>query len=418
MQRSFIFSSESLPELGLDRKRIPGGLLFAIFLLALVEFGLARREIIWSWVPHSDPGVVDVLEDKVLYANEKGEGPRVVFFGNSRTRDGVAPRTFEKRLRLPEGAVVNLALTRGTAFDAEVLYRRNRELLRSAHVVFFGVDVLQLDGALPLNERVRRFATLGERLSRFDGSDRIELVVGWLWRSYDARDALRRFVKTSWKDRPSGLPITEDGRVAWRTDKINRRASRTRMKVFARHHFRKYKRDENRRRQLRDFVRLLESDGIEVVIMQVPVRSDYASQVRRRYPTHLMDYEDDLRRSVGDRTFLIWWDSEFVGLSKRHFYDYGHLNDAGTSIFTKRLADWLRKRSGPALRKPRERSPVGPTVPVVIAPAVVPALGVVPPAGDARDKGPIRVLPEVVAAPSQFEARLQARAGESEESGG
>jgi hypothetical protein len=253
---------------------------------------------------------------------------------------------------------MNLALTRGTAFDAEVLYRRNRELLSSARVVFFGVDVIQLDGRLPQNERVRRFASFSDRFLRFEGSERIELVVGWFWRSYDARDAIRRFVKTAWKDKPEGLPLTEDGRVEWRTARVNRAAGRRSMRRYAKQHFRRYERSEAHRGQLLDFVRLLESDGITVVIMQVPVRSDYASLVRRRYPTHLMDYEDDVRRTVGDRPSLFWWDSEFAGLSRGHFHDYGHLKDGGTTILSKRVADWLRENYGDVIYRRAPTAPV------------------------------------------------------------
>jgi hypothetical protein len=353
MQRSSIFSFESLPELGLDRARAPWGLLFALFLLVLVEFGLARRDFIWGWVPHSDTGIVDVLEEQVLHEDEEGNPPRVLFFGNSRSRDGIAPRSLEKRLRLPEGSVMNLSLTRGTPFDAEMLYRRNRELLKDADIAFFGVDVIQLDGALPLNERVRRFATLGDRIFRFEGSERIELLVGWIWRSYDARDALRRLIKTTWKDKPQGVPIGADGRVQWRTARLNRAASRRSMRSYGRMHFRKYESSESRRGHLVDFVELLESDGIEVVIMQVPVRSDYASYVRTRYPTAMMRYEDDVRSRVGDRQTFMWWDSEFVGLQKTHFYDYGHLKDTGTGIFTRKIADWLREEYGATLQSPR-----------------------------------------------------------------
>ena len=353
MQRSSIFSFESLPELGLDRARAPWGLAFALVLLALVEFGLARRDFIWSWVPHSDTGIVDVIEREVLHEDEEGQPPRVLFFGNSRARDGIAPRLLETRLRLPEGSVMNLSLTRGTPFDAEMLYRRNRELLRHADIAFLGVDVIQLDGALPLNERVRRFASLSDRLFRFEGSERIELLVGWLWRSYDARDALRRLIKTAWKDKPQGVPIGPDGRVQWRTAGVNRAASRRSMRSYARLHFRKYESSASRRGHLMDFVELLESDGIEVIIVQVPVRSDYASQVRRRYPSAMTRYEDDVRSVVGDRQTFMWWDSEFVGLQKTHFHDYGHLKDTGTGIFTRKIADWLREEYGATLRSPR-----------------------------------------------------------------
>lgn len=350
MRLSSIFSSESRPPLR-GWGGPPAGLIFALLLLAVVEFGLARNESVWGYVPHSDVGVIDVLEQEVLakaVANELP--PKVVFFGNSRTRDAFAPRILEAKMHLEEGEVVNLALTRGTPFDAEMLYRRNRELLGQAKLVFFGVDVVQLDGALPLNERVRRLASFKDRLVRFSGSERIDLAAGYFWRTYDARDALRRLAKSFYKGAPEGLPISKDGRIEWRNRSVNRRAARRSMSSFAKQHFANYQRDEHRRAQLQTFVELLESDGVRVVILQVPVKSGYAGAVRRRYMSALSAYEDDVMRTVGDRQSLFWFDAGFAGLKDGHFHDYGHVNDTGARLLSQRLGDWTLLHHGDVIR--------------------------------------------------------------------
>ena len=346
MLPSSIFSFESRPKL----RGVPWGLVVCIALLLLVELLVARSEWLWNRMPHSDVGVVDVLENSVLKpAEAAGRRPRIIFFGNSRTRDAVAPRLVEEHLGLPEGAVLNLGLTRGTAFDAEVLYRRNRDFLRDADVAFFGVDVIQLDGHLDSNERVRRFSTLGDRLRRFEGEERLALLAGWVWRTYDARDALRRWATSFWKKMPEGLPLSPDGRVEWRTEAINRAASRRSMSSYARQHFKDYQRDPGRRENLRRFVELLESDGIEVVILQVPVRDAYASASRLRYFDAMSDYEDDVNRVVGDRPSLRWWDATFAGLTRRDYYDYGHVRDEGARRLSRELADWIAHRYGARL---------------------------------------------------------------------
>ncbi len=347
MPRSSIFSFESQPRL----RAPPWGLAFALCLLAIVELGLARREAVWSHIAFTDVGIVDALESQVLgpIEAEAGVSPRVLFFGNSRARDAFAPRQFESSLDLAEGEVLNLALTRGTAYDAETLYRRNRERLRHAELAFFGVDIIQLDGNIPPNERVRRYAPLGDRLTRFSGEERMELLAGWVWRSYDARDALRRWVKSFFKDPPREIPIAEDGRVEWRTKTMNRNAARRSMSSYARQHFAHYRRDASRRQQLQDFVELLESDGIEVVIVQVPVRERYAGLSRREYIEALGEYEDDVMWAVGDRPMLFWWDASFAGLRDVDFHDYGHVKDPGARKLTRRLATWTRERYGRGL---------------------------------------------------------------------
>lgn len=341
------FDLRSRPEIG----GVPWGLVVCLCILIAVEFGLARRESTWARIPATDVGIVDAIEQRVLTPQrDAGVVPKILFFGNSRTRDAFVPRRLEAQLQLDEGEVLNLALTRGTAYDAELLYRRNRDYLSQAKIAVFGVDVIQLDGSLEANERVRRFAPLRDRLTKFDGAERVDLVAGWIWRSYDARDALRRYAKSLWSEPPREVPIAEDGRVEWRTKNMNRRAGRRRMASYVKQHFEHYARDEKHRERLRAFVELLESDGIEVVIVQVPVRERYAGLSRRKYIEKLGAYEDDVMASVGDRPKLLWWDAETAGLRDVDFHDYGHVKDSGAHRLTRRLGAWIWDRYAPLLR--------------------------------------------------------------------
>ena len=139
----------------------------AVTLLTVFEFAVARADWFWGWIPFSQVGVIDALERQVLPKSE----PLILFMGSSRVRDAIAPRTLEKRLRLPRGSVLNVGLTMGTPFDAKILYERNRDKLSRAQLVFFGVEPFQLDVHNRPTERILRYGSLSDRLKFMSRDD-------------------------------------------------------------------------------------------------------------------------------------------------------------------------------------------------------------------------------------------------------
>jgi len=306
-------------------------------MLMVVELGVARQDWIWSHNPRSETGVLDAIERQSIGASHN---PQLVFMGSSRTRDGIAPRVLEQQLSLEQGAVLNLGMTVGTPFDALVLYRRNREALSKAGLIAFGVEHSMFDANAYVSERANRFASLRERLLWFDGDTRQALLVGWVWRTYDAREPMRLYVQSRLSGKqPKALPMTDDGRIIWmrRSGKAED-PTRISKKLWRRFRF------SNRRVAVLDaLIELMQQDGVEVVLYQVPTRNRFWSYARDKY-THKVDRYDQQMQAVAARhgsRYYDWQDAKSVGLSDGHFFDYGHMRDSGAREFGRVMATTL-----------------------------------------------------------------------------
>lgn len=339
MEPSSIFSSETY-----ERPRsAPAGLLLALVLLLGFEFGVARSDWIWGWVAHSDAGVVDALESQVI---SRADQPQILFMGSSRVRDAVSPRLMEHELGLDEGAVLNLGLTKGTPFDAEVLYERNRDVLSSATLVVFGVEPWQFSRMRRVNERINRFASIDDRLTKFDGPERLPLLVGALWRTYDSRSAGNRFLKTLLVGRPPGLPISDDGRIQWRDEAQLAELAAKPPQKSARSHWRTFVASEGRFELLTRFIRRLRADDIDVIIVQLPVRNGYWDYANAKYPERVYYYQARLEIAADGAEVLWYGEAHQERLRREDFYDYGHLTETGAIKVTAKLADVIRERYG------------------------------------------------------------------------
>jgi hypothetical protein len=269
--------------------------------------------------------------------------PLVLFTGSSRVRDAIAPRTLEKSLGLPEGSVLNLGLTMGTPFDTEILYLRNRDKLRQAKLVFFGVEPYQLDYHNRPTERILRYGTLRDRLKLIDEDDAAYRVAGYLWRTLDTGPAIQRFIKSWFKAQPELQPIAADGRVQWRTKAQNKVARRRSVRAEARRFFYRWRYSPNRQRKLRELIELFEEDGMTVVVFQVPARDRFWSYAQKKYPKKIKSYSTHVREAAAGHDVFLFWDGKGQGLRPRNFYDYGHLKPGPARRFTRKMGALIKK---------------------------------------------------------------------------
>lgn len=346
-------SSSETPE---PRPRpLPLGALGAIVLLVIFDFAVVRQDWFWGWVPLSQGGVIDALEQEVLHDAE----PKILLMGSSRVRDALAPRVVEKELGLEEGDVLNLGLTFGTPWDTIKIYERNRERLSSAKLAFFGVEPFQFNHYDDDSERVSRLGTLHERLEYFHGHKRIRKTLGYFWRALDAGPALDRFVKSWWKGRPSP-PISDDGRIDWRTPEDNVRAAHRDAARDARRYFRSWRTDRWRQHQLRHLIRMLEADGMEVVVFQVPARDEYWDYVYEHYVRRLEYYIRSVRRAASGYPQWWSWRATEEGYHHHSFYDYGHMRDHAAVRYSRRFARRIRRSFGRYLGLPSKAAKASP----------------------------------------------------------
>jgi len=136
---------------------------------------------------------------------QRTDPPSVLFLGGSHTQAGVAATRIEELLGWPHGSVLNASLSNASPRDVLGLYRRHRDLFRSAKTAYVAVDVTYfnrnaLNRTSTPSPAWRRRASLADRLS-FPGSleTRVDVVAGWFWNLWDQR--------TTWRQELIGLAL-------------------------------------------------------------------------------------------------------------------------------------------------------------------------------------------------------------------
>ena len=321
-------------------KAIPKGVLIAVLLLLVVEFAVARQEWPWRFEPRSSSGIVDALETQVI---EPAPDPAVIVLGSSRIRDAIAPRALEENLDLDEGTVLNLGLTGGNLFDALSLYERNRIKLGEAEIAVIGVELGDFVSDPGVSNRVRRFATLEDRLA-WPGEGRASLLIGSVWRTYDAREPIRGVITSPLRDNQSELPISEDGRVVWR-EPVAEGPEEIDDVGVADGFFGEDDPGAGHAASLEELIGLLTEDGVQVLIVYLPVRDSFADVIDDEYPHLMAGLKDQLQAFNQSANVLVIERASLVPrLLPIHFYDYGHATNVGGLVLSDYYGNVLRDR--------------------------------------------------------------------------
>ncbi len=366
MSRSSIFSFESYAEL---RPRTPWTLLGVLGVIVAIECGLRALPEDFILPPFSRLGIFRWLEREVI---PKFEHPRIVFMGTSRIADGIAPQLLNEDLGLPRGSTLNLGLQGGTNYDALQFYQRNRETLRRAKLLVINIDEWcfgSLSGAgyrygltAPWNERwhysqeTELLQNEGERddiwrkrceqhhdnvLQRrtqllLDGTFQTRLLLG-----YFAKAVL---LKLGVKTRTRILDENDQVRTA-RTEvgpEITDPAYFTeRVHIF----YRAYDFHPFMVGHLRRLIQQAQTDGLRVVLLQMPNRRIYQSEVDRFYRRQYDAQRKVLAQLAAEFRIeaYCYRYPEDCGLKERDFEDYGHLAFRGTRTFTAFIGELIRK---------------------------------------------------------------------------
>lgn len=313
--------------------RLPKAALLAMVLLLAVEVGMARQDWLWDYVLASPSGIITALETQVIADAD----PELVVMGSSRVRDGVSPQHLGSALGLPPGAVLNLAVTNGSTFDALTLYRRNREKLSHAKILVVGIEDRTFNAGWAPNDRDRRYMTLSERVGPYNDEHTLSLLAGWCWRTYDARGPFQAAIKSTIKGRKLTLPIAEDGRVKWRDEEIAEGPEKLPDPTAYARFYRKWEPTDGRKAFLEELVRLAREDGVKVLVIKLPWRSEHLALIEKHHPEELAEYRRRAQTVEGAKVVL-WDHPRDLGLKDTHFYDYGHPTTRGAEIVSKALA--------------------------------------------------------------------------------
>jgi len=330
MSRSSIFSSSTLRLRGLR----PTGAALAVLLLVVVEIGLGRREWIWTAVRNSNMGLLHLLERDVI---PSAPPPTVLLLGSSRMRDAVPPRALERALGLPESSVLNLGITSGTPLEALILYRRHRAKLSHAKVLVVSAEDWYANAGIDPSDSDRRFATLRERMTEYPLEESLGLVAGWLWRTYDARFAIARWLKCQSRFCEGSAYVGPDRRVVYAGADPLEGPAQVDVTATVSGFYYRYAWSDRWLKQLERLIAEAREDGLRVIVVQFPFRDAYLAAVRER---HGKAYDDYLRavRSLHGAEVLIYEGASEVGIAQRYFRDYGHMTPLGAELMTGRLA--------------------------------------------------------------------------------
>jgi hypothetical protein len=93
-----------------------------------------------------------------------------------------------------------------------------------------------------------------------------------------------------------------------------------------------------------ELIALARADGLDVVVVQMPLRDAYVEQAQRRYPDALRQYAE-LLGSLGPEVAVWRYDrASSLGIQDRWFYDYGHMTTRGAEVMTRALGERLKAR--------------------------------------------------------------------------
>ena len=288
---------------------------------------------------------------------QRKEPPSVLFLGGSHTQAGVAATRIEELLGWPRGSILNASLSNASPRDVLGLYRRHRDLFRTAKTAYVAVDVTYfnrnaLNRTSTPSPAWRRRASLADRLS-FPGSleTRVDVVAGWFWNLWDQRTTWRqeliglalRLRGTPRGARGSRLfdalgrpamgrpraPLTDDALAREIDDAVERRMYN-------------YDFDAEGFESLDELVRLLRADGVHVVLIEMPVPTRFRSLVAEHHADAVARWTDEIRRRYPDLE-LVRFPAE--GYETADFRDADHLSEKGAVRLADALAASLRVRA-------------------------------------------------------------------------
>lgn len=313
----------------------------ALALLLLFEFGVARTK----WAYEQTPGVfvnsIYALEDNVI---EPGPEPAVLIFGSSRLQDSVSPRQLEEQLGLGEGEAMNLAFPFGDVVASRLLYERNRDKLAGADVAVVGVEMWDLFGERRLDPIQEFFLPMDERLDH-TGKDRVSLLISSVWKTYAMRKMSGYIVGGLLRGGPAQGPLSADGRLMYvEGEELGPTAIDASIQFddrFAELEAQQTLSGAGDREELQRFIDLLTADGIEVVVVHLPMRRDFVPEVDERLPTVAAETFAVLDSLEGPSLVEMLISLEDLGIPDNYYRDFGHVAEAGVAPLTTYIASLI-----------------------------------------------------------------------------
>ena len=334
-----------------SRRRWTAG---AVCLLCLLGLEVISRAVVADRAAGPTANQIAALDTAL---RQRTDPPKVLFLGGSHTQAGIAATRIAELLGWPRGAVLNASLSNARPRDVLRLYRSHRPLFRQAKEAYVSVDVTNFNrNALPRTSMPspawRRRASLADRL-RFPGAfeTRVDVIAGWFSNLWDQRTTWRqeliglalRLRGTPRGARGSrlfdalGRPAMGSPRAMLTTEALTREVDEAVDRRMYNYDF-----DGESFESLDELLRLLREDGIEVVLIDMPIPAHFSALLDERYAQAQAAWAAEMQRRYGDLELLHF---SADGYATEDFRDADHLSERGAIKFADTLAATLRARS-------------------------------------------------------------------------
>jgi hypothetical protein len=314
---------------------VPRGLLTAVFFLGVLDFGLSRADWPYRKYPSSYVGTF-LAQEEVLRRDLVP--PRIIILGNSRTKGGLLSQEMERVLGLPDGSVLNLSIESGDHYDNYMFQKRNRQQMKSARLLIYGVDAYEWNANFPLSERFHHFAGFTDRLNL---EPSVPSLFGWFFRT-EEKAALYHAIFRRIKGRLVGASRLASQKGVDDPPVNQPKSPAPLSPVGGRVSFwyKDFRLSPKRQALLQRVVATAREDGQQVVIVQLPFRDEYMDEVFRSHASDYDAYQQSIHSLDGAHTQLFETASA-CGLESTDFKDWDHLDASGAEKFTRVWCDWL-----------------------------------------------------------------------------
>jgi hypothetical protein len=316
---------------------------FVGFVVVLVIFEIiVRSSLFWSMAPSSQSQRLITVTELALADSD----PSIVIFGNSIMRNALSDNVLADELGIEQAAVVNLSISSGVAHDFTHQFDTFLQDGGNLKLVVVSMDPRSFDvgqSSPGIQARFRKSASLEERLLITNFKTRTDLIVGWLWRTWDARYQSASYAHGVLFNRKfsSQTPVVDDlGR--WDVVKPSFQTSEQEIFERADKDFAEYSYfDGVNMNAFEQLVRSAADRDAEVLLLQYPVTDLYIGRAQKMAGAELDKFYSAVADIADIPVNRVGFTLDDCPTTETCYTDYGHMNEAGSAIYSKRLADLI-----------------------------------------------------------------------------
>lgn len=273
---------------------------------------------------------------------QRAPNPSVLFLGNSLVHDSIAPDVVADSMGLPPSDIASAAIVGGSIEDNLLFYSSLPSDLRQAGTVMVGVDPRDFFTGVQPSNRVRYLAGLSVRLKQETWKEKVDLTLGWVWRTWGARQITQGYLTTFLAGK-SPTPFVDDlGRIIFNPNG-NGAAEGSNFTVSS-----KYADcviSDIRMSEFQNLVDTIKGNGGSVVLYDSLLNPAYRAAAEKAGPGCIAKIQAAIAAKTGLQVQSIPMPSVDCPQSTDCFLDYGHTNRTGAIAFSTAMGHWLADHS-------------------------------------------------------------------------